>query len=220
MLLTIWKEISFAAFLFTISECMTAGYNYMLIYLLRFLKDENASTQDGIIIVSAFCSTILISGVLRHYYIYVGYHMAIKIRKTLISSIYDKVASLSIRSMTETNSGKLITMVSSDISSIERSLAYAPTVFAAPLVAFVCFYLVKVITNSWTDAGICAGMWFLSVFMSLFTSICARKRQALNSFYSDGRMKLINDMVVGARTIKSYAWENHFYNKIKDQRKK
>ncbi len=31
-------------------------------------------------------------------------------------------------------------------------------------------------------------------------------------------MKLINDLVGGIRTIKSYAWENHYLNKIREVR--
>jgi len=31
-------------------------------------------------------------------------------------------------------------------------------------------------------------------------------------------MKLVNDLVAGIRTIKSYAWENHFLNKINEIR--
>ena len=31
---------------------------------------------------------------------------------------------------------------------------------------------------------------------------------------NDGRMKLVNDMVNGIRTIKSYAWEHHYMKKI------
>ena len=33
-------------------------------------------------------------------------------------------------------------------------------------------------------------------------------------------MKLVNDMIVGIRTIKSYAWENHYLAKILDIRNK
>ena len=31
-------------------------------------------------------------------------------------------------------------------------------------------------------------------------------------------MKLVNDMVTGIRTIKAYAWENHYSKKVRDQR--
>ena len=36
-------------------------------------------------------------------------------RKTLVSAMYDKVSVLSMKSLTETNPGKLITLISADI---------------------------------------------------------------------------------------------------------
>ena len=38
------------------------------------------------------------------------------------------------------------------------------------------------------------------------------------SKFNDERQKLVNDMVVGARTIKSYGWEMHYLQKIKKAR--
>ncbi len=35
---------------------------------------------------------------------------------------------------------------------------------------------------------------------------------------NDERMKLINDMITGIRTIKAYAWENHYSSKVREQR--
>lgn len=35
---------------------------------------------------------------------------------------------------------------------------------------------------------------------------------------TDERLKFVNDMVVGARTIKCYGWENHYLTKVKDTR--
>ena len=35
---------------------------------------------------------------------------------------------------------------------------------------------------------------------------------------NDERMKLINDMITGIRTIKAYAWENHYSQKVRDAR--
>jgi hypothetical protein len=36
---------------------------------------------------------------------------------------------------------------------------------------------------------------------------------------NDQRMKLVNDMVNGIRTIKSYGWETHYLEKITEVRK-
>ena len=35
---------------------------------------------------------------------------------------------------------------------------------------------------------------------------------------NDERMKLVNDMITGIRTIKAYAWENHYCQKVTQQR--
>ncbi len=35
---------------------------------------------------------------------------------------------------------------------------------------------------------------------------------------NDERRKLINDMITGIRTIKAYAWENHYSSKVREQR--
>jgi hypothetical protein len=40
---------------------------------------------------------------------------AMKIRKTLVIAMYLKISKLSMKSLTETNSGKLISIVSGDI---------------------------------------------------------------------------------------------------------
>lgn len=146
--------------------------------------------------------------------------MAVKVRKTFVSSMYDKVGSLSMKSLTETNSGKLITMISADIQSMERGLTYGPMMFTAPFNAFLILFLIKVVSGSWESFFIVGGWWILCIFLTVITSASSKKALALSSFLSDGRMKLINDMVSGARTIKSYAWENHFFKKISELRRK
>lgn len=208
-------DFNVAAICFTLAEGMTAGYNFMLIYLIRFIKDPDATNSDGYYLAAGFITSIIVSGVLRNYYIYAGYIMAVKVRKTFISSMYDKVGSLSMRSLTETNSGKLITMISSDINMIERGLTFAPLIASAPIVALVVVYLIGVVSESWESSLIVGFMWSMTCILSLWTSSCAKKKRAMDAFYTDGRMKLVNDMVTGARTIKSYAWETHFFKKIK-----
>ena len=41
-----------------------------------------------------------------------------------------------------------------------------------------------------------------------------------DSACNDERLKLVNDMVVGVRTLKSYGWEQHYLKKITNVRKK
>jgi ABC-type multidrug transport system fused ATPase/permease subunit len=66
-------------------------------------------------LAAIFSTLVLVSGTLRNYYVFGGYEMSLKFRKVLVSAMYDKVGLLSMKSLTETNSGKLITLISSDI---------------------------------------------------------------------------------------------------------
>ena len=64
--------------------------------------------REATILVALFSVSILAGSLFRNFYIYYGYIMALEIRKLLISALYDKLNKLSMRSLTETNQGRLI----------------------------------------------------------------------------------------------------------------
>lgn len=47
-----------------------------------------------------------------------------------------------------------------------------------------------------------------------------RKLKGIESGINDERLKLVNDMVVGCRTIKCYGWERYYIDKINQCRKR
>lgn len=145
--------------------------------------------------------------------------MSVKMRKTIISAMYDKVCLLSIKSLTETNSGKLITIISGDVFNVERAICMLPILPATPFVTFLCLFYI-----AW-GSGIefaCYTfiIWILVLVAQFSINLINNKIKAKEMVLSDQRMKMINDLVTGIRTIKSYAWENHYLNKIKEIRAK
>jgi ABC-type multidrug transport system fused ATPase/permease subunit len=131
-----------ASFNALITECMSLTYIYSLTFLINYLKDETAEVKQGIMLAAGFCLLVITSGLMRNYYVFQGYLMAIKVRKILISAMFDKVGLLSTKSLTETNSGKLVTLISSDIFGVERALSHSPIVFAAPIISLTAFILI------------------------------------------------------------------------------
>jgi len=65
--------------------------------------------------------------------------------------LYGKITKLSMKSLTETNSGKLITLVSSDIQAVERALGLVPMIISAPFINLVA-YIVLGLTSGWEFA--------------------------------------------------------------------
>jgi hypothetical protein len=71
--------------------------------------------------------------------------------------MYEKVGKLSMKSLIETNSGKLITLISADMFQVERGLVISPVVFAAPFVNLLCYIFI----------GISVGWWYsLAIFLA------------------------------------------------------
>ena len=94
-------------------------------------------------------------------------------RKAIISSMYDKVANLSVKSLTETNSGKLITIISGDIFNVERAICVLPIAPAAPIVTFLCLFYIAYSTSI-SYAAITLSIW---IGCLIGQSICNRFTQ-------------------------------------------
>ena len=69
-----------------------------------------------------------------------------------------------MKSLTETNSGKLITLISSDIFALERPFAMAPFFFASPFINIACYLRVWQISG-WYYAIIMAGIWVITFLL-------------------------------------------------------
>ena len=210
---TFRNDIFIGAFSYFMGETCAIGYTSLLIYLINFLKDDTAPITDGIILIAIFGALMTVGALFKNFFVFQGYQTAIKIRKTLIAAMYSKISRLSMQSLTETNSGKLITIVSGDIQAVERSLAISSVVIAAPFVNVVA-YSVLVFTSGWQYALITFGIWVVIMMMQEYSSRWTKTLKGKESVCNDERQKLVNDMIIGARTIKSYGWENHYISKI------
>ena len=70
-------------------------------------------------------------------------------------------------------------------------------------------------TTGWPNALITFFIWICIMTMQHFASKKVKTLKLAESKDNDERQKLVTDMVIGARTIKTYGWENHYFDKIK-----
>ena len=135
-----------------------------------------------------------------------------------MAALYDKVVKLSMKSMAETNSGKLISLISADLFSVERGLSFFPMLLAAPVVnVFAYILLARSVGVVYTFVTF--GFWVLLMTLQFLSSRLSNKLKAAESGINDERLKLVNDLVVGCRTIKCYGWEHHYIERINALRK-
>lgn len=206
-------DILIANFCCVAGEVCAIGFNTSLIYLIAYIKDDGAPIEEGLIYLTVFSVLMYLSAMFKNHYIFAGSQVAVRMRKTLVASMYSKISRLSMKSLTQTNSGKLITIISGDIQAIERPLGLVAMLLASPVINIIA-YTVLWITSGWIASLITFGIWILIMITQQYTSGLKKKITLQAAVHNDTRQKLINDIINGSRTIKSYGWENHYLEKI------
>jgi ABC-type transport system involved in cytochrome bd biosynthesis fused ATPase/permease subunit len=165
-------EILKNVFMVWFSDMMVVGYTFIMMFIIKFLQKTDGTLQEGVSLLAGYGVMLFSFPFLKNYSFFHAMRLAVIVRKTLISTMYEKISSLSIKSITQTNSGKLVTIVSGDIQSIERALAVVPPVFAAPFTNLVVYIIIGY-TSSWENSLICFAMWILIMILQWL----AAKRQ-------------------------------------------
>ena len=144
------------------SECLGIFYTYFIGEMIKYIKDPKRDVATGLLLIGIFFAAQVLAQIFRNRYILNGFETAIKIRRILIGALYDKVINLSVKGMTETNSGKLISLISADLFQVERGLSFATVVVAAPIVNIVA-YVVLSFTIGWQYTLVAVGCWILLI---------------------------------------------------------
>jgi len=101
---------------------------------------------------------------LRNRYTLNGFEGSIRIRRILVSVLYDKVQRLSVKSMTMTDSGKLISLISADLFQVERGLSFLPTVISSPFINIVAYSFLGITIGYYYTLMVFA-CWIILIFL-------------------------------------------------------
>ena len=156
-----WHWIK-AAIYSTTAECTGLFQCYLITFLVNYIRDEDASYTEGIKLVAIFSVLSGTSQMMRGFYIHTGFMASIKMRRTLVAIMYDKVTRLSMKSLIATNSGKLISVISGDLFAAERSLSFICNIISFPIVNIVTYIIIG-LQSSWVNSAIVFGVWLIMI---------------------------------------------------------
>lgn len=126
-------------------------------------SDERDQKEGGLLLLY-FAITLIVGNIFRNRWIHDGFGMMITLRRTLVGVLFDKVARLSSKSMAETNSGKLISLVSADLFEAERGTAFVNNFLASPFINLICYgFLASSV--GWLYMLVVFGCWIALMFM-------------------------------------------------------
>lgn len=145
-------------------ELCSIGYNSMLILIIGYIADDSIEVKWGIIYVAIFSLLMFMSAYFRNRFIFEGYNTSLNLRKTITIALYNKIERLTIKSLTETDSGKVISIISGDLQAIARPLCFSSIILAAPFVNLTA-YIVIALTSGLEYALITLAWWIFLLIL-------------------------------------------------------
>lgn len=199
------------------AETLAIFYSYFIGNMIEYLQGKDQETSTGVLYVAIFGAAQYVSLLLRSNYVQLGFTISIKLRRVLVAALYLKTIKLSMKSMTETNSGKLISLINGDLQQVELGMSFCPLVVAAPFINFVayCFIANRIGVVS---TLIPFGCWILMILLQNCVANATKANKMKEAKVNDERLKTVNDLVLGCRTIKCYGWEVFYEDKAREIR--
>ena len=145
-----WDFITCASFTI-VGECTGIFSCYFISFLIKYLRNEEAPYTEGVYLIIIFMVVSLVQQLCRNFYVQYGFITAVRMRRTLVAVLFSKVCNLSMKSLIETNSGKLISVISADLFAAERALTFTPLILAFfPVNCFA--YMIIGFTSNWYNS--------------------------------------------------------------------
>ncbi|CAH1104965.1 unnamed protein product [Psylliodes chrysocephalus] len=219
LIATFWPEYLYLGLILTVINLfLQLTQPIMLGHLLTYFKPNTTTSKTDALWYAG--ALVIINGLivlLINQYIMNAFHYGMKVRAAVCAVIYRKAIRLSKTALGETASGKIVNLLSNDVSRFDLVSIFIHHMWIAPISAlFIMYFLYK-------EAGYAGILGILTVFIVVplqsYTgklSAIYRKQTALRT---DERVRLMDEVISGVQVIKMYAWEKPFEKIINIARK-
>nr|CAD7403867.1 unnamed protein product [Timema cristinae] len=146
-----------------------------------------------------------------------AFHIGMKLRVACCSLVYRKSLRLSRSALGDTAAGKVVNLLSNDVSRFDILLMFLNQLWLAPLIAIIVMYLIVAETGVSGAVGVI--VVFLVVPLQSYTGKLTAVFRRKTAQRTDERIRLMDEIISGIRVIKMYAWEKPFADLIRMARK-
>ena len=137
--------------------------------------------------------------------VFIMVHNGIKMRTTLISSIYSKTLRLGTSGTDSLDTGNILNLMSNDTQRMVDTFQWINQGIVAPIIVIVVSALLINVIGAYALIGI--GIMIVLFPLNGFVASKFIKYRRLILKLADRRIKLENEMLGGMRAVKFYAWE-------------
>lgn len=155
---------------------------------------------------------LVFGGLLMNHFFYIGLKMGAEVKVILTNTILRKSFKLNAKARHEFPSGKITSLITTDLSRIEIAALFQPLLICLPIPIVIA--IIILIVNIRVSAVI--GIVVFIVFLG-FISFGAAKLFAYRDIVSkitDRRVTLIREILNNLKIIKYYCWEQPFLENL------
>nr|XP_023020915.1 multidrug resistance-associated protein 4-like [Leptinotarsa decemlineata] len=191
----------------------------MLGYLLDYFKPNQTTTTktDALWYAGAVVALNTISALFINQYIMDAFHYGMKVRAAVCALIYRKALRLSKTALGDTASGKIVNLLSNDVSRFDIVSIFIHHMWVAPTSSIIIMYFL------WAEAGYAGILGIIAVFcvvpLQAYTGKLAALYRKQTALKTDERVRMMDEVISGVQVIKLYAWEKPFEKLIELARK-
>ncbi|KAG5878881.1 hypothetical protein JTB14_005772 [Gonioctena quinquepunctata] len=186
--------------------------------LLGYFKPITDTTrEEALLYAGGIVSFTVLSVMIMNQQMLLISQAGMKTRAAVCALMYRKALRLSKTALGNTAAGKIVNLLSNDVSRFDIVSMFIHQMWCAPLVGLIVMGLI------YKDSGISGMIGVVAVFVIVpiqsYTGKLSAKYRKQTAGKTDERVRLMDEIISGVQVIKMYAWEKPFEKIIKLARK-
>lgn len=181
---------------------------FLGLLLSYFTPDSKVTKEEAFFHATAVIVLNSIASITTNQFIFRAFNNGMKVRVATCSLIYRKSLRLSSTALGNTSVGKVVNLISNDVSRFDVCSFFIHSMWLAPLLTAIVAILL------YREVGY-AGLFGIIVILVVtplqsYTGKLSSKFRLQTALRTDERVRLMDEVVSGIQVIKLYAWEKPF----------
>ncbi|GAB0087984.1 multidrug resistance-associated protein 4 [Sergentomyia squamirostris] len=219
ILLAFWPEYSYMALLEIINQATNSiGQPLLFGRLLMYFRPGSQMTyHEALLCAAGMVLLNLVYTISATQFMFNAFYIGMRIRIAMCSIVYRKALKLSRTALGDTAPGKIVNLLSNDVSRIDMVSYFINSMWSSPLIALCIGYLL------WRDIGWPGFVGMAVIFIIVSVQTCmgklTSKFRLQAALKTDERVRFMDEIISGIQIIKMYAWEKAFTKLVSITRK-
>lgn len=216
-----WQYLSACLFLAIANGASTAS-PLLTKKLIRFVElhalglENSMGKGSGYAVGSSLMVAVI--GLFINHFFYRAMLTGAQVKAVLTKAILDKSFKLDAEGKNKYPSGKITSMMGTDLARIDFAIGFQPfaIIFPIPVAIAIAILIYNIGVSALVGIGM---LLFFMVFMAFSAKKLFKYRSKANK-YTDSRVNYIKEVLNNLKIIKYYSWEPPYHENISDIRRK